>query len=55
MATRSFDIVTCTVSFDYLCKPLEVMKEVGRVLKVGGMVILSTSNRCFPTKAGKAF
>ncbi|CAK9026584.1 unnamed protein product [Durusdinium trenchii] len=47
----SFDIVTCTVSFDYLCKPLEVMKEVGRVLKPGGMVILSTSNRCFPTKA----
>lgn len=30
---------------------LEVMKEVGRVLKPGGMVILSTSNRCFPTKA----
>lgn len=47
----SFDIVTCTVSFDYLNKPLEVMKEVGRVLKPGGMVILSTSNRCFPTKA----
>eukprot|EP00933_Yihiella_yeosuensis_P081434 TRINITY_DN9503_c0_g9_i1.p1 TRINITY_DN9503_c0_g9~~TRINITY_DN9503_c0_g9_i1.p1 ORF type:complete len:404 (-),score=59.25 TRINITY_DN9503_c0_g9_i1:73-1251(-) len=47
----SFDIVTCTVSFDYLTKPLEVMKEVGRVLKPGGRVILSTSNRCFPTKA----
>jgi len=49
--TASFDIVTCTVSFDYLTKPLEVMKEVGRVLKPGGTVILSTSNRCFPTKA----
>ncbi|CAJ1414103.1 unnamed protein product [Effrenium voratum] len=48
---QSFDIVTCTVSFDYLCRPLEVMKEVGRVLKVGGMVLLSTSNRCFPSKA----
>eukprot|EP00971_Amphidinium_carterae_P139237 2759089-Amphidinium_carterae.1 len=47
----SFDIVTCTVSMDYLNKPLEVMKEVGRVLKPGGTVILSTSNRCFPTKA----
>ena len=46
-----FDIVTCTVSFDYLSKPLEVMKEVARVLKPGGTVILSTSNRCFPTKA----
>ena len=31
---------------------VQVMKEVGRVLKPGGMVILSTSNRCFPTKAG---
>jgi len=51
--TASFDIVTCTVSFDYLNKPLEVMKEVGRVLKPGGSVILSTSNRCFPTKAVK--
>jgi len=49
--TASFDVVTCTVSFDYLCKPLEVMREVGRVLKPGGSVILSTSNRCFPTKA----
>jgi len=47
----SFDIVTCTVSFDYLNKPLEVMREVNRVLKPGGLVILSTSNRCFPTKA----
>jgi len=47
----SFDIVTCTVSFDYLNKPLEVMKEVARVLKPGGTIILSTSNRCFPTKA----
>lgn len=49
--SASFDIVTCTVSFDYLNKPLQVMKEVARVLKPGGMVILSTSNRCFPTKA----
>lgn len=49
--TSSFDIVTCTVSFDYLNKPLQVMREVGRVLKPGGSVILSTSNRCFPSKA----
>lgn len=48
---ESFDVVTCTVSFDYLNKPLEVMREVARVLRPGGTVILSTSNRCFPTKA----
>lgn len=48
---EEFDIVTCTVSFDYLNKPLEVMREVARVLKPGGLVVLSTSNRCFQSKA----
>jgi SAM-dependent methyltransferase len=46
-----FDAVTCAVSFDYLTKPVEVMQEMSRVLKPGGKVILSQSNRCFPTKA----
>lgn len=49
--SSSFDIVTCAVSMDYLSKPLEVMQEVARVLRPGGLAILSTSNRCFPTKA----
>ncbi|KAL1500516.1 hypothetical protein AB1Y20_013172 [Prymnesium parvum] len=48
---QSFDVVTCVVSFDYLTKPLEVMREIGRVLRPGGSVILSQSNRCFYTKA----
>lgn len=47
----SFDKVTCVVSVDYLNKPLEVFKEIGRVLRPGGTCILSMSNRCFPTKA----
>ena len=46
-----FDAVTCVVSVDYLIKPLEVFKEVNRVLKPGGKFILSQSNRCFPSKA----
>jgi len=50
-ADASFDAVTCVVSFDYLNKPLEVMREVGRVLRPGGKLILSQSNRCFYTKA----
>ena len=49
--SQSFDIVTCCVSFDYLNRPLEVMNEVGRVLRPGGQAIISMSNRCFPTKA----
>lgn len=48
---NSFDFVTCVVSADYLIRPLEVFSEIGRVLKPGGMAIISQSNRCFPTKA----
>ena len=47
----SFDKVTCVVSVDYLNQPLEVFKEIGRVLRPGGECILSMSNRCFPSKA----
>jgi|EP00970_Alexandrium_tamarense_P010676 SAM-dependent methyltransferase len=47
----SFDVVTCVVSIDYLIHPIEVLKEVRRVLKPGGKVIISQSNRCFPSKA----
>ena len=47
----SFDVVTCVVSIDYLIHPIEVLKEVYRVLRPGGKVIISQSNRCFPTKA----
>jgi SAM-dependent methyltransferase len=47
----TFDKVTCVVSIDYLNKPLEVVKEIGRVLRPGGAAIISMSNRCFPTKA----
>jgi len=47
----SFDVVTCVVSIDYLISPIEVLKEVNRVLRPGGKVIISQSNRCFPSKA----
>jgi|NOAtaT_6_FD_contig_101_1398476_length_1193_multi_9_in_0_out_0_1 SAM-dependent methyltransferase len=47
----SFDIVTCVVSIDYLNQPLEVMREVARVLRPGGVCLCTLSNRCFPTKA----
>ena len=47
---NSFDIITNAVSVDYLTKPIEVFKEMHRVLKPGGQAIMSFSNRCFPTK-----
>ena len=46
-----FDVITCVVSIEYLNKPIEVMKEVGRVLRPVGNMIISQSNRCFSTKA----
>lgn len=45
-----FDLVLCQLSIDYLTKPLEVMKEVGRVLKAGGVVAIFFSNRLFLEK-----
>ncbi|KAL3535631.1 hypothetical protein ACH5RR_004092 [Cinchona calisaya] len=48
---NSFDVITNVVSVDYLTKPIEVFKEMSRVLKPGGLAIMSFSNRCFWTKA----
>lgn len=42
---NSFDKVTCVVSVDYLNKPTEVFREIGRVLKPGGDCMLAMSNR----------
>ena len=46
-----FDGAGICVSIDYLTRPVEVLREVGRVLKVGAPLIITFSNRCFPTKA----
>lgn len=46
-----FDGVGICVSIDYLTKPVAVLREVGRVLKAGSAVVITFSNRCFPTKA----
>ena len=50
-AEAEFDGVGICVSIDYLIRPVEVLREVGRVLKVGAPVVVTFSNRCFPTKA----
>ncbi|WP_424952715.1 methyltransferase domain-containing protein [Deinococcus sp.] len=47
----SFDAAGITVSIDYLTRPVEVLRDLGRVLVPGGPVVISFSNRCFPTKA----
>ncbi|CAO2166160.1 unnamed protein product [Urochloa humidicola] len=40
-----------SVSVDYLTKPIDVFKEMCRILKPAGVAIMSFSNRCFWTKA----
>ena len=46
----SFDVVLCQLSIDYLTQPLEVLNQVGRVLKSGGTVHILFSNRLFLSK-----
>ena len=48
---NSFDVVCNVVSVDYLTKPLEIFREMYRILRPGGISLMSFSNRCFPTKA----
>ncbi|MDA0748859.1 MAG: class I SAM-dependent methyltransferase [bacterium] len=46
-----FDGVLCTVSVQYLTKPIAVFQAVNRILKPGCPFVVSFSNRCFPQKA----
>lgn len=46
-----FDLVLCSLSVEYLLRPIEVFAEVARVLKPGAAFVLSFSQRWFPPKA----
>jgi SAM-dependent methyltransferase len=50
-ANAAFDGCCVTVSVQYLTQPVEVFREVNRVLRPGAPFVLTFSNRCFPTKA----
>ncbi len=50
-AEATFDAVVITVSVQYLTQPIETFRQVNRILKPGGVVIVTFSNRMFPTKA----
>ena len=51
----AFDAVTCCVSVQYLTRPIEVFADVARVCRAGAPLIVTFSNRCFPTKAVAAW
>ena len=48
---RSVDAALCCVGVQYLQRPVEVFGEVRRVLTPDAPLVVSFSNRCFPTKA----
>jgi ubiquinone/menaquinone biosynthesis C-methylase UbiE len=41
----------CAVSIQYVLHPLRVFRELRRVVRPGAPLVVSFSNRCFPTKA----
>ena len=48
---HSVDAVTICVSVQYLQRPVAVFRDLARVLRQRGPVVVTFSNRCFPTKA----
>ncbi|MBL4621971.1 MAG: methyltransferase domain-containing protein [Immundisolibacteraceae bacterium] len=48
---NEFDAATICVSIDYLTQPVAVLSELSRVIKPGGPLLITFSNRCFATKA----
>jgi SAM-dependent methyltransferase len=49
-ADGEFDAATCCVSIDYLVEPVAVLRDLARVLRAGAPLVVSFSNRRFPTK-----
>ena len=51
LAAASVDAAMISVSIQYLQQPVAVLRELARVLRPGGPLVVSFSNRCFWTKA----
>ena len=47
----SVDAAMICVSIQYLQQPVASLRDVARILKPGQPLVISFSNRCFPTKA----
>ncbi len=50
-AADAFDGAGICVSVQYLTQPVAVFREIVRVLRPGAPLVVTFSNRCFPTKA----
>lgn len=51
LADGGVDAIAICVSIQYLQQPVAVLREALRVLRPGGVIAITFSNRCFPTKA----
>jgi hypothetical protein len=51
LADASLDAAAICVGVQYLQQPIAVLREVRRTLRAGAPLVISFSNRCFPTKA----
>jgi ubiquinone/menaquinone biosynthesis C-methylase UbiE len=49
--TAHFDGACLCVSIQYLQQPVAVLREAARVLRAGAPLVITFSDRCFPTKA----
>ncbi len=48
---NSYDLVLCSLSVEYLISPFDVFTDLARVLRPGGYLVVTFSNRWFETKA----
>ncbi|ESS09618.1 MAG: methylase involved in ubiquinone/menaquinone biosynthesis [uncultured archaeon A07HN63] len=55
LADDSFDLVCCALSVQYLQYPAAIFTEFERVLTDDGTVVVSFTDRMFPTKAVRAW
>jgi hypothetical protein len=51
LADASIDAAMICVSVQYLERPVDLLREAARVLRPGGALVISFSNRCFWEKA----
>lgn len=48
---ETFDAITCSLSIEYLTDPVSVLRSARKRLAPGGILLVSFSDRWFPTKA----
>lgn len=46
--TDTFDAVICTISIEYILRPREIMDELHRIIRPGGVLAITISDRWFP-------